>query len=113
MASLDGRVALVTGASRGVGRGVAAALFAAGATVYAAGRRIGAADLPGSVNAWKGYERMVDDGAFTWGKPVWEQPLWRWDAMLGAGVRAAFVASAHAARLMVPARRGLFTRGDL
>jgi len=27
--------------------------------------------------------------------------------MLGAGVRAAFVASAHAARLMVPARRGL------
>ena len=58
-------------------------------------------------NAWGGYERMVENGAFTWGAPFWEQPLWRWDAMMGAGVRAAFVASAHAARLMVPARRGL------
>ena len=139
MAQLDGQVALVTGASRGVGRGVAAALCAAGATVYATGRTIAQAELPRGVvriacdhtndgevaaafaklagergrldilvnNAWGGYERMVEDGAFTWGKPFWEQPLWRWDAMLGAGVRAAFVASAHAARLMLPARRGL------
>jgi NAD(P)-dependent dehydrogenase (short-subunit alcohol dehydrogenase family) len=58
-------------------------------------------------NAWGGYERMVENGAFTWAAPFWEQPLWRWDAMLGAGVRAAFVASAQAARRMVPARRGL------
>src|SRR5262249_21488044 len=34
-------------------------------------------------------------------------PLWRWDAMMTAGVRAAFVASQHAARTMVQARRGL------
>jgi NAD(P)-dependent dehydrogenase (short-subunit alcohol dehydrogenase family) len=39
--------------------------------------------------------------------PFWEQPAWRWDAMMTAGVRAAFVASQHAARLMVRARRGL------
>jgi NAD(P)-dependent dehydrogenase (short-subunit alcohol dehydrogenase family) len=58
-------------------------------------------------NAWGGYERMVEDGRFTWPASFWEQPLWRWDAMVGAGVRAAFVASQHAARLMVPARRGL------
>src|SRR5262249_30428614 len=39
--------------------------------------------------------------------PFWQQPLWRWDAMMTAGVRAAFVASQHAARTMVQARRGL------
>jgi NAD(P)-dependent dehydrogenase (short-subunit alcohol dehydrogenase family) len=58
-------------------------------------------------NAWGGYERMVEGGKFTWPAPFWEQPLWRWDAMMNAGVRAAFVASQHAARMMVPARRGL------
>ena len=57
--------------------------------------------------AWGGYERMVEDGRFTWASPFWEQPAWRWDAMITAGVRAAFVASQHAARRMVPARRGL------
>jgi NAD(P)-dependent dehydrogenase (short-subunit alcohol dehydrogenase family) len=57
--------------------------------------------------AWGGYEGMVENGRFTWPAPFWQQPLWRWDAMMMAGVRAAFVASQHAARLMVPARRGL------
>jgi NAD(P)-dependent dehydrogenase (short-subunit alcohol dehydrogenase family) len=37
-ARLDGRVALVTGASRGAGRGIAAALGAEGSTVYVTGR---------------------------------------------------------------------------
>jgi NAD(P)-dependent dehydrogenase (short-subunit alcohol dehydrogenase family) len=57
--------------------------------------------------AWGGYERMVEDGQFTYIAPFWQQPLWRWDAMVTTGARAAFVASQHAARLMVPARRGL------
>src|SRR5262245_49155232 len=48
---------------------------------------------------WGGYERMVEDGRFTWALPFWEQPRWRWDAMFGAGVRAAFVASQLAAGL--------------
>ena len=43
MSRLDGRVALVTGASRGVGRGVALALHEAGCTVYASGRTAGGA----------------------------------------------------------------------
>jgi NAD(P)-dependent dehydrogenase (short-subunit alcohol dehydrogenase family) len=58
-------------------------------------------------NAWGGYERMVEDGKFTWGVPFWEQPRWRWDAMLAAGVRAALVASQLAAPPMIEARRGL------
>ncbi|MFN8571421.1 MAG: SDR family NAD(P)-dependent oxidoreductase [Gemmatimonadaceae bacterium] len=135
---LSGQVALVTGASRGVGRGVAAALCQSGATVYATGRRIAEDPIPGVrclacdhtddqavaaifreielstkrldilVNvAWGGYERMVEDGRFTYIAPFWEQPLWRWDAMMTTGVRGAFVASQHAARQMVTAGRGL------
>jgi dehydrogenase/reductase SDR family protein 1 len=58
-------------------------------------------------NVWGGYERMIDHGAFTWPKPFWEQPLWRWDAMFTAGVRAHYHASQLAARTMVAQRRGL------
>ena len=131
-------MALVTGASRGVGRGVATALHEAGAIVYATGRSIDRAALHPSItrivcdhaidaqtedafariareqrrldilvnNAWSGYERMVENGRFTWAAPFWEQPSWRWTSMIDAGARAAFVASQHAARAMVPPQRG-------
>jgi dehydrogenase/reductase SDR family protein 1 len=139
MADLSDQVALVTGASRGVGRGVALGLAHAGAKVFATGRSIKQAELETDITtivcdhtndeavaevfrhidekvgrldilvnvAWGGYERMVEDGRFTWASPFWEQPSWRWEAMVTAGVRAAFVASQHAARRMVPAHRGL------
>ncbi len=133
------RLALVTGATRGVGRGVATALAAAGFHVFATGRSIDSANLPDAVvrlrcdhtrdddtaavfarvaaetgrldvlvnNAWGGYERMVEDGQFTWMLPFWEQPSHRWTSMMDAGVRAAFVASSYAARVMVTQRHGL------
>jgi NAD(P)-dependent dehydrogenase (short-subunit alcohol dehydrogenase family) len=139
--SLSGAVALVTGASRGVGKGIADVLALAGARVYVTGRSF-AADAPRTdgrqplrcdhtndadtaavfdhlfaherrldilVNsAWSGYERMVDDeGRFTWPLPFWQQPAWRWDAMFGGGVRAAFVCSQFAARWMYPQQHGL------
>jgi NAD(P)-dependent dehydrogenase (short-subunit alcohol dehydrogenase family) len=136
---LAGKTALVTGASRGIGRGIAAALSDAGARVYATGRTIAGAPLPDAVvripcdhlddeqvtrvfdrirgesgrldvlaNAvWGGYEGMVEHGTFTWLHPFWDQPLRRWTAMIDAGVRAGFVASQQAARLMVPTRSGV------
>jgi dehydrogenase/reductase SDR family protein 1 len=44
--NLEGSVALVAGASRGVGRGIAEALADAGAHVYASGRSIESSTLP-------------------------------------------------------------------
>ena len=50
MQQLSGRVALVLGASRGIGRGIALELGAAGAHVHVAGRTLDpGADRPGSV----------------------------------------------------------------
>ncbi len=51
MGSLTGQVAVVTGASRGVGKGIAVALGAHGATVYVTGRTVtaGSGPLPGTV----------------------------------------------------------------
>ena len=159
---LDERVCIVTGASRGVGKGVALGLLEAGATVHASGRtqtegshplgRPGSLDtlaaetrgLPGRLithrvdhandsetealvadviasegrldilvnNAWPGYERMSEEvpegrNPFTWVDPIWDQPMWRWDAMIGVGARAAYCASRVASKQMVDQRSGL------
>ena len=137
--TLTGKVAVVTGGSRGVGKGIASELSRHGATVIVTGRteedlaRVeGATGIHcdhrdeaevaavfqqivrehGGIdilvnNVWGGYERMVDNGEFTWGKPFWEQPLWRWDSMFAAGVRPAYHASQLAAPGMIARGRGL------
>jgi NAD(P)-dependent dehydrogenase (short-subunit alcohol dehydrogenase family) len=151
---LQDRIAVVTGASRGAGRGIALALGAAGATVVVTGRsaRGGARTegLPGTVDdtadavtaaggrgiafrcdhtsdtdvdalaarvredlgrcdllvnaAWAGYERY---GEARFDAPIWEQPLWRWDAMMTGGVRAALVTARALAPLLLASGRAL------
>lgn len=151
---LRGQVALVTGASRGAGRGIAPVLGEEGATVYVTGRSVrngsktesqpetieetaemvavrGGVGIPvrcdhtvdaeveallkrikreqGQLdvlvnNVWGGYERY--DGA-NFDEPFWEQPLWRWDSMFTAGVRAHYAASRLSAPILMAQRRGL------
>lgn len=155
---LSSCVALVAGASRGVGRGVALALGEAGATVVVTGRTLKSArrrDAPGNIDetarevsrlggrgvaVQTDHTRVEDvrelveavrqrEGGLdllvnaVWGggasdaRPVWEQPLARWDATLRAGVWAALLTTRFAAPLLT-ASAGLVTtvaaadRGD-
>lgn len=145
------RVSIVTGASRGIGRGVAIGLGEAGWTVYLTGRTVrdGDSDRPGSITKTaaevteKGgrgipvqcdhsndaetadvFRRVVDDQGqldllvnnatlYTTDvgpredAPFWELPIEDWDLMHKVGLRSHYVASIHAARLMVPQGRGL------
>lgn len=138
MPDLAGVVALVTGASRGVGRGVALGLLEYGARVHVTGRSLSGgaegnlvrhradhahdAETEAAVaeviaaegrldilvnNAWPGYERMVEGDRFTWTDPLWDQPMWRWDAMMNTAVRAAYCASRPAAKQMAAQGGGL------
>ena len=64
VSGLVGKVAIVTGASRGIGKGCALELGAAGATVYVTARSVTEADhpLPGTIGATA---REVDDAGGT------------------------------------------------
>jgi dehydrogenase/reductase SDR family protein 1 len=139
MASLNDRVAVITGGTYGVGRGVARALACEGARVYITGRSAPDGETEDGIigircdhseeadvvaafarvtqetqgidvlvnNVWGGYERMIDNGVFTWSKPFWEQPIWRWDGMFSAGVRAHYRASQLAVPSMIAKGHGL------
>lgn len=123
-------MAVVTGASRGAGRGIAAALVAEGWRVYLTGRtvtdpgdggiavRVDHRDDAAVGALFARVERecgrldvLVNNAAvihddLTSPKPFWEKPLELAD-VLDVGLRSGYVASWYAAPLMVRQRRGL------
>ena len=152
MSALSGKVAVVTGASRGIGKGTALTLAGAGMTVYVTGRTVhsGANPLPGSLD--ETVAQCAERGESSGGKAIpvaldltddssiaalfvqvaaeqgrldclvnnamaippemtqrigfWEKPLSNWE-IVDTGLRAAFIAAWHAAKLMVAQQSGL------
>lgn len=148
---MAGRVAIVTGASRGIGRGVAVGLGEAGWTVYVTARTVrdGESERPGSItntaeqvtragglgiamradhridtDTESVFQRVADEqsgldllvnNATSYSTDLgprddasfWELPVEDFDAMLTVGLRSDYVATACAARMMVPRRSGL------
>lgn len=156
----DPKIALVTGASRGAGAGIARGLGEKGMTVYVTGRTLAPGDakgwdgtvLPGTVAetadavtraGGKGIAVVCDHGddaqvealfariaqeqdgqldilvnnatfihhQLIEKKPFWEKEIAAVD-ILDVGLRSAYVASWHAAQLMVPRQSGLIAFGS-
>lgn len=155
----DSGVAIVTGASRGAGKGIALGLGEKGYTVYVTGRseKTGTAfgwdgtPLPGTVHETAeevteaggkgisivcdhaddaqveemfkrvekeagGLDILVNNATFIHHQLIEDKPFWEKELqaahILDVGLRSSYVASWHAAKLMVPAKKGLIAFGS-
>jgi len=124
--SVDGKVALVTGGTRGIGLMMARGLVANGAKVYIASRKAEACEaaakelstlgtcigIPASLGSEAGCralaeelagreERLhvlVNNAGANWGAPIAEYPDEAWDKVLALNVKAVF----HLTRALLP-----------
>ena len=113
---LDGRVALVTGGSRGIGKMIAAGFIAQGAKVYVSSRKAPACDetaaelgencisLPADVSTVEGIRALADafaeregsldilvnNAGAAWGAPFEEFPESGWDKVMNLNVKSPF-----------------------
>ena len=155
----DSRVALVTGASRGAGAGIARGLGELGYTVYVTGRT----KSPGDAKGWDGsilpgtfeetaqmvsdlggrgvpvqcdhaddeqvaelfariardegrLDMLVNNATYIHHQLIEKKPFWKKELaaanILDVGLRSAYVASWHAAKIMVPQESGLIAFGS-
>jgi NAD(P)-dependent dehydrogenase (short-subunit alcohol dehydrogenase family) len=113
---LDGRIALVTGGSRGIGKMIAAGFIAQGATVYVSSRKAPACEetaaelgpnchaLPADVSTVDGcralaaalaekeqrLDILVNNAGAAWGVPFEEFPESGWDKVMDLNVKSPF-----------------------
>lgn len=133
--SLDGKVAFITGAARGIGWAIAEAMGAAGATLVLAGRNAQALDdrvatlekrgvrasgVPFDVTDRAAAAAALDDAAARHGRldilvnnagiqhrePLVDLGDEAWDRMIETNLTAGFVLARQAARIMVPQGAG-------
>jgi 2-deoxy-D-gluconate 3-dehydrogenase len=106
---LDGRVALVTGGNRGLGRACADALAEAGASVIAPGSRdldLATADLDAYVSELDRIDILVNNAGIIRRAPAAEVTAGDWDAVLAVNLDAAFHLSQVVGRRMIAQGHG-------
>ncbi len=132
---LDGRTALVTGGSRGLGEEIAHGLAEAGASVYLVARRdkwltpalellrATGARCAGSAcdvtepeqvkravhhagETFGHVDILVNNAGATWGAPAEEMPLDKWESVIATNLTGAFLFSQACAHSMIARREG-------
>jgi len=133
--NLAGKVAIVTGGSRGIGKEIAAGLGEAGAKVIITARReqwltptceelkgLGVECLPivadiaklgdvkrfvaEALQRWGKIDILVNNAGITWGAAPEDMPLDKWDAVLDTNAKGTFICSQQVGPQMMKQRGG-------